>query len=186
MDETTAPKTEGTSQEKTPSLEELQAELAKLREENGKLMSAQSNASADASKYKKALQERMSEQERAATETKELIERLKAENAEMKRNQTLAEHTSGFLGLGFDAVLAKKGAEATSDGNFSALMNVMRDFITAHDKALQADALRNTPRPGVGAVTPAITKEQFEQLSYSERVKLYNEQPEVYKEMTKK
>jgi len=185
MDETVATKAEE-KQEKTPTLEDLKAELAKLRDENSKLMNAQSNASADASKYKKALQERMSEQERAANETKELIERLKQENAEMKRNQTLAEQTSGFLGLGFDADLAKKAAEATADSNFSALMNVMKDFITMHDKSLQADALRNTPRPGVGAVAPAITPEQFDKMSYSDRVRLYNEQPEVYKQMTKK
>ena len=185
MDEKVAPKTEEKAQEATPTLEELKAELAKLRDENSKLMNAQSNASADASKYKKALQERMTEQERAANETKELIERLKAENAEMKRNQTLAEHTSGYLGLGFDADLAKKAAEATSDGNFSALMSVMKDFITAHDKAMQADALRNTPRPGVGAVTPAVTKEEFQKMKYSDRLKLHDEQPELYQELMK-
>lgn len=185
MDENVATKAAEPAQEKIQTLEDLKAELAKLREENSKLMNAQSNASADASKYKKALQERMSEQERAANETKELIERLKQENAEMRRNQTLAEQTSGFLGLGFDADLAKKAAEATADSNFSALMNVMKDFITAHDKSMQAESLRNTPRPGVGAVAPAVTKEQFEKMSYFERVKLHDEQPEVYKELMK-
>ena len=171
--------------EATPSLEDLQAELAKLRDENAKLKNAQSSASADASKYKKALQERMSEQERAANETKELIERLKQENAEMKRNQTLAEYTSGYLGLGFDAELAKKAAVATSDGDFSAMTTAIKDFITAHDKALQAEALRNTPRPGAGAAAPSVTKEQFEKMKYSERIKLHDEQPELYKELVK-
>lgn len=185
MDEKVAPNVEEAAAVDTKALDDLKAELAKLREENSKLMNAQSNASADASKYKKALQERMSEQERAATETKELIERLKAENAEMRKNQTMAEHTSGFLGLGFDEALARKAAEATSDGNFSALMSAMKDFIVTHDKALQADALRNTPRPGVGAVTPAITKEQFDKMTYPERVKLHDEQPEVYNQMIK-
>ena len=170
----------------TPTVEELQAELAKVRDENTKLKNAQSSASADASKYKKALQERMTEQERAANETKELIEQLKAENAAMKRNQTLAEHTSGYLGLGFDADLAKRAAEATSDGDFSAMMSAFRDFITAHDKALQADAMRNTPRPGTGAVAPAVTKEQFDKMSYFERLKVWEEQPELYKELVEK
>lgn len=183
MDEKVAPKAEEGTAVDAKVLEDLKAELAKLREENSKLMNAQSSASADASKYKKALQERMSEQERAATETKELIDRLKAENAEMRRNQTMAEHTSGFLGLGFDEALARKAAEATSEGNFSALIGAMKDFIITHDKALQADALRNTPRPGVGSVTPAITKEQFDNMGYAERLKLHNEQPEVYKQM---
>ena len=170
-----------------PTLADLQAELARLRGENEKLKNAQSNASADASKYKKALQERMSEQERAANETKELIEQLKAENAQMKRNQTLAEYTSGYMGLGFDAVMAKKAAEATANvgDNFSALTSVLQEYLAAHDKALQADALRNTPRPGIGATAPGITKEQFDKMNYTERLKVFNEQPELYNELNK-
>ena len=64
MDEktTNAPieqKTEGTPE---VVLNELKAELERLKEENSKLKNAQSNASADASKYKKQLQERMTSQ----------------------------------------------------------------------------------------------------------------------------
>ena len=184
MDEKNAPAVEQEI-EKTPTMEELQAELARLKDENSKLKNAQSNASADASKYKKALQERMSEQERAANETKELIEQLKSENAQMKRNQTLAEQTSGFMGIGFDAALAKKAAEAHVDGDFSSMINALRDFITAHDKSIRADEIRNTPRPGAGASGPAVTKEQFDAMGYSERVKLFNEQPDLYRELNK-
>lgn len=167
------------------TLETLKAELDRLKDENSKLKNAQSNASADASKYKKQLQERMTEQERAANETKELIERLKSENAQMKRNQTLAEQTSGFMGIGFDADLAKKAAEAHVDGDFSSMINTLRDFITQHDKNIRADELRNTPRPGAGAVALAVSKEQFENMNYKERLKLYNEQPDLYNELTK-
>ena len=167
------------------TLETLKAELERLKEENGKLKNAQSNASADASKYKKQLQERMTEQERAANETKELIERLKQENAQMKRNQTLAEQTSGFMGVGFDADLAKKAAEAHVDGDFSSMINALRDFITQHDKNIRADELRNTPRPGAGGTTQTVTKEQFDKMSYSERVKLHDEYPDLYKELVK-
>lgn len=174
-----------TEPESAPSIDDVMAELAKLRDENAKLKNAQSSASADASKYKKALQERMTEQERAANETKELIERLKADNAAMKRNQTIAEHTSGYMGLGFEAGLAKKAAEATFDGDFSAMIGAFNDFIVAHDKALQADAMRNTPRPGAGATEPAVTKEQFNKMTYTERAKIYEEQPELYKELIK-
>ena len=172
--------------EQTESLETLKAELERLKNENVKLKNAQSNASADASKYKKQLQERMSEQERAANETRELIESLKAENEAMKRNQSVAERTAAYIGVGFDAILAKQAAEASFDNNHEDFMTALKSFLAAHDKSLAADALRNTPRPGVGAIAPAITKEQFDAMSYSELVKLYDEQPEVYREMTKK
>lgn len=189
MDEKT---TNAVNEQKTVSapdstvvLAELKAELERLKEENSKLKNAQSNASADASKYKKQLQERMTEQERAANETKELIERLKEENAQMKRNQTLAEQTSGFMGVGFDAELAKKAAEAHVDGDFSSMINALRDFITQHDKNIRADELRNTPRPGVGGDTPTITKEQFNAMGYSERLKIHDTYPDLYKELVK-
>ena len=54
--------------EPTEDIESLKSELERLKAENGKLKNAQSNASADASKYKKALAERMTEQEKAVVD----------------------------------------------------------------------------------------------------------------------
>ena len=165
----------------------LQAELEKMKAENAKLKNAQSNASADASKFKKALQERMSEEERKAAETKELFEQLKAENAALKRSQALAEHKAGLVSVGFDGELAQKAAEAFFDNDFTAFSGHLKDFITAHDKAITAEGIRNTPRPGIGGTgTPAITQEQFDKMGYSERLKVFNEQPELYKTLTQK
>ena len=177
---------ENGAQDNGADLTALQAELAKMKSENEKLKAAQSNASADASKYKKELAARMTEQEKAAQETKEFIEQLKAENEALKRSQALAEQEAGFIGVGFEGEIAKKAANAFCDNDFNAFMGVMKDFITAHDKALNADNIRNTPKPGVGGTgTQAITKEQFENMNYTDRVKLFNEQPELYKELNK-
>lgn len=175
------------TQESSVDLTALQAELARMKSENEKLKNAQSNASADASKYKKQLAERMTEQEKAAAETKELIETLKAENEALKRSQALAENEAGFIGAGFDGETAKKAAEAFFDKDFKAFIKTLGDFITAHDKALNADAIRNTPKPGTGNTgAPSITQEQFDKMGYSERLKIYNEQPELYKTLTQK
>ena len=164
----------------------LQAELEKLRGENAKLKNAQSNASADAAKYKRALNERMSEQERANTEMQELMEQLKTENANLKRSQTMAEQRAGYIGLGLDEKTAEKAAAATIDGDFKGLTAALKDFLTAHDKALLADAVRQTPRPGVGATEQTVTREQFDKMGYQERVKLLTEQPEIYKTLTRR
>lgn len=174
------------AQDSGADLAALQAELAKFKAENEKLKNAQSNASADASKYKKELAARMTEQEKAAAETRELIENLKAENEALKRSQALAEHEAGFVGAGFESETAKKAAEAFFDKDFKAFMGTLNNFITAHDKALNADAIRNTPKPGSGSTgASSITKEQFDKLGYAERTKLFNEQPDLYKELTK-
>ena len=178
--------TNETAQETSADLTALQAELARMKSENEKLKTAQSNASADASKYKKELAARMTEQEKAAQETKDFIEQLKAENESLKRSQALAEHEAGFVGAGFDTETAKKAAEAFFDKDFKAFMESLGNFITAHDKALNADAIRNTPKPGAGNVgASSITKEQFDSMNYTDRVKLFNEQPDLYKELSK-
>ena len=165
-----------------PDLDSLKAELERMKAENEKLKNAQSNASSDAAKYNKQLAERMSEQERAAAETKELIDSLKAENERMKRDQDVAIRTAAYIGIGFDEATAKQAAEAFG-GNFEDSITALKNFITAHDKALNADALRSTPRPDAGATDPTITKEQFEHMTYRERAKLYEEQPELYNKL---
>lgn len=164
----------------------LQAEIERLRGENQKLKNAQSNASADASRYKKELQARMSEQERAATQTNELIEQLKADNAALKRAQTLAEQEAGYIGLGFDAALAKKAAAATYDQDFRGNMEILKEFLVAHDKALLAEAVRQTPRPGAGGTEKTVTAEQFNKMGYQDRMKLFNDDPELYKTLTRR
>lgn len=161
----------------------LQAELERLKSENAKLKNAQSNASADAAKYKRALNERMSEQEREANATKELIEQLKADNEALKKAQTLAQHEAGCVGLGFDATSAKAAASAFYDHDFQAFATALKEYLTQHDKALLAESVRQTPRPGVGAVEQTVTRDQFNQMGYQERMKLYEEQPELYKEL---
>ena len=166
-------------------LSALQAELAKFKAENEKLKNAQSNASGEASKYKKLLNERMSEEEKKAAETKELIEQLKADNAALKRAQALAEQKAGLVGIGFEGELAEKAATAFFDNDFASFAGHLKEFVTAHDKAKAAEDIRNTPRPGIGATgTAAITQEQFDNMGYSERLKVFNEQPELYKTLT--
>ena len=50
--------------------------------------------------------------------------------------------------------------------------------------AAKTEWLSNTPTPGGNSSNPtAITKDEFANMSYQERVKLFNESPEVYKEM---
>ena len=179
-------KTDAPTEEKSDtSLEELKAELERLKTENGKLKAAQSNASADAAKWKKELRESMDEKTRAEAETKELIAQLKAENEAMKRNQGVAERTAAYIGVGFSSEVAKKAAEASFDGDHDGFMVALKAFLTEHDKALAADALRNNPRPGTGGKDPGITKEQFEKMGYAQRVKLYEEQPDLYQELIK-
>ncbi|OOO66766.1 hypothetical protein BS638_06475 [Clostridium tepidum] len=54
----------------------------------------------------------------------------------------------------------------------------------AIEKAVNEKLKGNTPKAG-NTTNITITKDEFNSLGYSERMKIYNEQPELYKELTK-
>ena len=72
------------------------------------------------------------------------------------------------------------------NGDFAAVINAQAKFVDAQRKAVIADAVKETPRPPVGNDgSSALTKEQFRKMSLNEQMKVYNEQPDLYKEFTK-
>lgn len=174
-----------TSVEETKDTIDYEAEYKRLAAENEKLRKANTNASADASRYKKELAARMSEDERVKAEQAEMNKALEDELKALRRDKAVSEHVASFLSVGYDDALAKKSAEAIVDGDIAAVFEGLKTFITAHDKAINADALRKTTKPGSGAVNPAMSKQDFEQLTYKERVKLYEENRELYEQLTK-
>jgi hypothetical protein len=55
----------------------------------------------------------------------------------------------------------------------------------AHDKALKENAFKNNPTLPGGSSTKAVTKEQFDAMGYKERLEVFNQYPDLYKEYTK-
>ena len=71
-------------------------------------------------------------------------------------------------------------------GDFTAVINAQAKFVDAQKKAAIADAVKETPRPPVGnGETNTLTKEKFSKLSLDEQMKVYQETPDLYKELTK-
>jgi hypothetical protein len=52
------------------------------------------------------------------------------------------------------------------------------------EKTIKADLMKQNPQPQPQNGNGGITKEQFDAMGVQERTKLYNEQPEVYKQFT--
>ena len=165
---------------------DYEKEFKKLQAENEKLKKAQTNAAKDASDWKAKFRATQDEATRAAEEQKEALERIMAENETLRKTQTLATHKAGWLGLGFDDALAMEAANASVDNDFDALMGIMKKFLEVHDKELKAANIRQMPAPVSGSAQGSITQEQFDNMSYRERDKLFNEQPELYKKLAGK
>ena len=187
--------------EKTANVEtevdtaESNAEIKALKAEIAKLKQSVTNASADASKWKKQYQEtdealkaKMSDEEKAKAQQDATNAARDAELEDLRTKWNVAEHEKQLISTGFSGDLAKEIAgslKAYKPEDLTVLFDGIRKFIATHDKELQAKSLMNNPVLPGGEAKKTMTREQFDAMSYTERVKLFNEDPELYKEMTK-
>lgn len=133
---------------------------------------------------KKQLKARMTEDEQKESERLAAEQALKEEVETLRKSQTLSENKARFLGLGYDEKLALETAQALVDGDMDKVFANQQIHIENVKKAERAAGIANDPTPpagGSGAVE--ITKEHFDEMGYTERLKLFNEQPEVYQKM---
>lgn len=177
---------ETTSQEQTPDLSELEARIKQLEAENGKLRQANTNASADASKWKKQYQEKLSEEERTQAQKAEAEENLRKELESLKAERNVASYKSQLMApaIGFDEELAAEVASALNAQDNAKVFDGLRRFITAHDKQLRENAFRANPVLSGGTAPKNITKEQFDSMGYKERVEVAEKYPDLYAEYT--
>ena len=163
----------------------LEAEIAKLKQ-------SVTNASADASKWKKQYQEtdnalkaKMSDEEKAKAEQDAANAALQQELEQLRNERNVANHKAQLTAIGFDGELAQVTAEAINSGDTAKLFDGIRKFIATHDKELQAKSLMSNPVLSGGEAKKTMSKEEFNKMGYKERVELFNTDPELYKEMTK-
>lgn len=176
-----------TDAEKVKALLELEFDVPKDTSTIDKYKQLINDANAEASKYKKALREKESEAETKAREQAEQAERLQSRLAELEREKSVSEHLANFVSVGYTADLAKTSAEAIADGNLSVVFDNLKAFITNRENEIKADVLKGTPRPSGGGTGKehTVTKEEFAKMGLAEMQKLFNENPELYNELSK-
>ena len=173
--------------ENTPDTSELEARIKALETENGKLRQANTNASAEASKYKKQLQEKQTEEERKAAEEAERNAARDKELEELRAKMNVADYTAALVApdIGMDKETAKAVAEALNAGEITKVFEGIRKFVTAHDQAIRENALANNPTLPGGDSPKRMTQEQFDNMSYIEEVTFKREHPAEYAEFIK-
>lgn len=132
--------------------------------------------------WKKKHNALLSEEERKEAERLEAQQAIEKELAELRKDKAVSESKAKFLGLGYDEKLAAETAKALADGDMEKVFANQAIHLENVKKAAAAAALANDPKPPAGGGGGAeITKEQFDEMGYSERLKVFNEQPETYK-----
>lgn len=134
---------EMTAEEKVAALEALEYEDHAAEAERYK--KAVDKASSDAAAWKKKHNALLSDEDKRAQEAAEKYQQMEAELAELRRDKAISDHKVNFLALGYDEELASSTAVAMADGDIATVFANQKKYIEAHDKALKADLLRNTP-----------------------------------------
>ena len=169
------------------TVEEIEAALADIElpddqtAEVERLKAALSKSNSENAEWKKKHREAMSEEERKAQETADLLKKLQDRNAELERESGLAKHKAKFLGMGYEEALATDAAAAMVDGDTEKLFSYQQKHQEALEKKIRADALKGTPKPVPGKSDGAMTLENLRKMSPQERLEFSQKNPEEYK-----
>ena len=134
------------AEEKLKALEEYEFDAPKDNiEEIAKLKNALSNASSDAAKWKAALREKQTEQERAEAERAEREKAVEEELRGLRRDKAVSGYVANCLALGYDKDLALRAAEAMADNDAATILACQQDFLEIKKKEYEAAALNKQP-----------------------------------------
>lgn len=141
-------------------------------------------ASHDLAESKKQLKAFQDQQSKGADKTKTLEDQVAELTKQLARRDTISELTAQYVSLGYDAELAKATAEAYADGDTATVFANQKAFNDAQEKAIKAELLKQTPRPGKGGTGEpggtGMTKEKFKKLSFAERAAFASAHPDEY------
>ena len=140
-------------------------------------------ASSEAASYKKQLREKMTEEEAKATKAAEEHAALLERVAQLEHEKAVGTYTTAYIAMGYEEKLARSSAEAMANGDTETVLKNQKVHLENREKALRTELLKQTPPPAAGASTTGITKEAFDAMSYKERVALFNDNPELYKQL---
>lgn len=150
------------------------AEVKRLKE-------ALSKSNSENAEWKKKHREALSEEERKAQETADLIQQLKDQNQKLQRESDVSKRKAKFLGMGYDEALAGEAAEAMVDGDMAKVFEFQQKHLEAFEKKIRADAMKGTKKPVGDQGAGAVTREQLAKMPVAERHKFYQENPDEYK-----
>lgn len=110
-----------------------------------KTFDAKASEAADLSKKLKA---KMSEEEQTAAERDAKWAEMEAKLQALEMEKTISTYKASYLAMnGYDEKLAQDTAEALAKGDMAKVFANQQKAMDAHDKALKAELLRNTPKP---------------------------------------
>ena len=178
-EETKEPDKEPEKKEDQPNVQDLLVEISKLKRKAD-------TASSQAAEYKRKWKESMTEQEQVSLEKAEAQAARDAEFEALKKELSLRDGTERYMDLGMDKDLAKKAATAEVEGDRDTLNTILKQHQEMQKKRIEEEFYKKMPEINAGAGSKEVTKEQFENMSLTERTKLFRENKAEYERLMSK
>ena len=174
----------------TPKVEDLMAEMAQLKADMARNKNALDKALKEKGEITKKLREKQTAEE-AEAEAKAEAEAQRAEReAEKDRIIATYEAKAMFAEMGLQGKDLETAINAKLDGDEKTVYSVIvKYFENKYESALktkESEWLGNRPQVNVGVgESTTLTKEQFDNMSMSEKVELYEKDRETYNKLAK-
>lgn len=146
---------------KTPTLEDLQKQIADLTAtakakdaEIEKLKAANTNASADASEWKKKFRSTQDEATRKEAERAEAEAAMREELNALKAEKRISVYTQRLMEVGYDAQTAASMAVSLPEGISDDFFATQKTFLDNQKQLAKTEALNNQPSLSIG--TPPV------------------------------
>ena len=173
-----------------PNVDDLMAELAQMKADMARNKNALDKALREKGEITKKLREKQTAEE-AEAEAKAEAEAARAEReAEMEKKIATYEAKSMFAEMGLSGKDLETAVQAKIDGDEKTVYSVIvKHFENKYESALktkESEWLGNRPQVnvGVGESGTALTKEQFDNMTYKQKVELKNKDIETYKQLS--
>ena len=151
---------------KVPTIEELQAEIARLKAENGqidKLKKSNSEACSDAAEWKRKYRATLDEAERLKQEQAEELATLKQENATFRAEKRTSTYFEKLVDAGYTPETAKTMAASLPDGVEDSFFEQQKSFLSNKTQEIKNQILNSQPGLSTG-MPPASASENDNQL----------------------
>lgn len=166
----------GKDKDNTPDIQQMMNDYAKLKR-------AFDKTSSELAETKKALKEKMTEQEIASQEKAEAEAEKEEHYKQIERENRIYKIKATYLGLGYTSDEAQRIAEAEADNDFEEKTKIMSEVEARKKKEMEAEFLANRPDINTGSGSDVLTKEKFDQMSMIEKSALRRSDPDTYEKM---
>ena len=166
----------GKDKDNTPDIQQMMNDYAKLKR-------AFDKTSSELAETKKALKEKMTEQEIASQEKAEAEAEKEEHYKQIERENKIYKIKATYLGLGYTSDEAQRIAEAEADNDFEEKTKIMSEVEARKKKEMEAEFLASRPDINTGSGSDVLTKEKFDQMTMIEKSALRRSDPDTYEKM---